>query len=231
MNCITAHCRISDHSVYRNGQRLLENKKGDLPGFLLSLYQHLNSNYPKFYKMDNLSKLGWLAAEILLKQENLLGSYQSEEIGISLANANASLDTDLKYYESVKGIPSPALFVYTLPNIMIGEICIRNNFKGESGFYISPQFDASFMAQTVGYLLDNNILKVCIAGWVDVLGEDYKAVLYLVEKEELAEARRAKLAGADEALSDAKRELPEDRFSVPFTKETIHEIFQGENGQ
>ncbi len=130
MNCITAHCRISDHSVYRNGQRLLENKKGDLPGFLLSLYQHLNSNYPKFYKMDNLSKLGWLAAEILLKQENLLGSYQSEEIGISLANANASLDTDLKYYDSMKDIPSPSLFVYTLPNIVAGEICIRHKFKG-----------------------------------------------------------------------------------------------------
>jgi hypothetical protein len=216
MNCITAYCRISDHAVYRNGQGLPENKKGDLPGLLLSLYQHLNSNYPKFYKMDNLSKLGWLTAESLLKEENLLEFYQPEEVGLSLANANASLDTDLKYYESVKGIPSPALFVYTLPNIMIGEICIRNNFKGESGCYISREFDAGLMEQTVGYLLDNNILKACIAGWVDVLGEDFKAVLYLVEKEELAKARRGEFA--------------EDRLSDPFTKETIHEIFQGENG-
>jgi hypothetical protein len=143
-------------------------------------------------------------------------------VGLSLANANASLDTDLKYYESVKGIPSPALFVYTLPNIMIGEICIRNNFKGESGFYISQKFDAGLMEQTVSYLLDNDILKACIAGWVDVLGEDYKAVLYLVEKEG---ARGA------EKRSDEKSGLRKERFSIPFTKETIHEIFQGENGQ
>jgi len=238
MNCITNYCRISAPSHYRNGQVLPEDNKGDLPGTLLALYQQLNSNYPKFYKMDNLSKLGWLAAESLLKEEKLLEFYQPEEVGLSLANANASLDTDLKYYESVKGIPSPALFVYTLPNIMIGEICIRNNFKGESGFYISQKFDAGLMEQTVSYLLDNTILKACVAGWVDVLGEEYKAVLYLVEKEELAKARRAELAGTDENLSDEKHELPDakkglrtERIMVHFAKETIHEIFQGENGQ
>jgi hypothetical protein len=35
----------------------------------------------------------------------------------------------------------------------------------------------------VAYLLNNNILQACICGWVDVLQEDYKAVLYLVEKD------------------------------------------------
>jgi hypothetical protein len=35
----------------------------------------------------------------------------------------------------------------------------------------------------VAYLLNNNILQACICGWVDVLQEDYKAVLCLVEKD------------------------------------------------
>lgn len=204
MNCITASCKISDYSVYRNGQRLLENRSADLPGFLLSVYQVLDNSYPKFYKMDNLSKLGWLAAEILLKEATPTRPYRPEETGIVLANANASLDTDLKYYETVKEIPSPALFVYTLPNIMIGEICIRNNFKGESAFFISPEFDAGFMERTVSDLLDNNILQSCICGWVDLLEDDYTAVLYLVEKKE-------------------------DGTFPPFTKSMIHKIFQGEN--
>ncbi|HTI58829.1 hypothetical protein [Mucilaginibacter sp.] len=132
--------------------------------------------------MDNLSKLGWLAAEVLLKDFKK-DRYKPEEVGLVLANRNSSLDDDIKYWESAKEVASPSLFVYTLPNIVIGEICIRNHFKGEHTFYIQEQFDADFIAKQVNYLLGNNILQACICGWVDVLGEEYKAVLYLVEKE------------------------------------------------
>ena len=86
--------------------------------------------------MDNLSKLGWLASEVLLKNSFDKENYQPEEIGIVLANANSSLDKDIKYWESVQDMASPSLFVYTLPNIVIGEICIRNHFKGENALYI-----------------------------------------------------------------------------------------------
>jgi hypothetical protein len=131
--------------------------------------------------MDNLSKLGWLAADILLKDFKK-DDYQSEQIGMVLANSNSSLNNDIKYFDSLKEFASPSLFVYTLPNIVIGEICIRNHFKGEHAFFIQDTFDAGFIAQQVSYLLDNDILQTCICGWVDVLDQDYKAVLYLVEK-------------------------------------------------
>jgi hypothetical protein len=64
--------------------------------------------------------------------------------GIVLSNSNASLDADIKYYDSVANIPSPALFVYTLPNIVIGEISIKHSFKGENAFFIFDSFDARF---------------------------------------------------------------------------------------
>ena len=98
------------------------------------------------------------------------------------ANANASLDTDLKYFESTKEIASPALFVYTLPNIVMGEICIRNKFKGENSFFIFEDFNVAFIHQYVNELFANNILKLCICGWVDVLQENYKAVLFLFQQ-------------------------------------------------
>jgi hypothetical protein len=132
--------------------------------------------------MDNLSKLGWLTSEILLKDFKR-GQYQPEAIGLVLANKNSSLDDDLKYWESAKHTASPSLFVYTLPNIVIGEICIRNNFKGEHAFYIQDEFDADFIAKQVSYLLDHDILQACICGWVDVLEQEYKAALFLIEKE------------------------------------------------
>jgi hypothetical protein len=180
---INASCVISDHLVLKNGKTMFENKNTDLPGFLLAVYNYIGPEYPRFYKMDNLGKLGWLASEILFKGSFNAEKYKPEETGLVLANANASLDTDLKYFETVKDIPSPSVFVYTLPNIMIGEICIKNNFKGENAFFVFNEFDADFMEKYVSNLFDNNILQACIFGWVDLLKEDHKAVLFLVEKE------------------------------------------------
>ncbi|HZY37538.1 MAG TPA: hypothetical protein VFE53_12865 [Mucilaginibacter sp.] len=132
--------------------------------------------------MDNLSKLGWLTAEVVLHNSFNSEDYLPEDIGIILANANSSLDDDLKYYDTVADVASPSLFVYTLPNIVMGEISIRHGFKGEQAFFVQEEFDAAFIHQQVTYLLDNNLLQACICGWVDVLREDYKAVLFLVEK-------------------------------------------------
>lgn len=202
---ITASCVISNHVVYKDEMPVFENKAVDLPGFLLSVYEHFELKYPKFYKMDNLSKLGWLAAEVLLKQESLAVHYQPGDIGVVLANASSSLDTDIKYLQTAQNIASPALFVYTLPNIMIGEICIRHNFKGENGFFIFERFNAAFMQQYVNNLFNNNTLQACICGWVELLDDQYKAVLFLVEK------------GMDNQTA---------RFSV----ENLNKIYQLENG-
>ncbi len=202
---INASCVISNHLVVKNGKAVFENKHTDLPDFLLSAYNFFGLSYPKFYKMDNLSKLGWVASEILLKDNFRAEKYRPDEPGLVLANANSSLDTDLKYFETMKDIPSPSVFVYTLPNIMIGEICIRNNFKGENAFFVFNEFDADFMERYVSNLINNNILKACIFGWVDMLEEDYKAVLFLVEKEKSEQ-------------------------SSLLTQDIINKIFQADNG-
>jgi hypothetical protein len=202
---ITASCVISNHVVYKNEIPVFEKKEVNLPGFLLSVFDQFQFIYPKFYKMDNLSKLGWLAAEILLMDSFKKDNYQQAEIGVVLANANSSLDTDLKYFETTKNIASPALFVYTLPNIMIGEICIRHNFKGENAFFIFEAFNAGFIQQYVNNLFNNNILQACICGWVELFEDQYKAALFLVEKEK-------------------------DKKTTLFSIENVNKIYQLENG-
>jgi len=202
---ITASCKISNQVIYKNGQPLLKSDKTDLPEFLLEAYRHFTLDYPKFHKMDNLSKLGWLANEVLLEGSFDKEKYKPEDVAIVLSNANASLDTDIKYYETTKIIASPAQFVYTLPNIVIGEISIRHRFKGENAFFISEGFDAGFLEQYVSNLINNNILQCCICGWVDVLDPTYNATLFLIEKD--------------------KR-----NNSVNFTKENLNKIHQLQNG-
>lgn len=201
-NYITATAIITPGTIYKNQQIVFE---GTQPDFLLAAYQHFEIKYPKFYKMDSLGKLGWLAAEILLNESKISDRYQPFDVGVLFSNANSSLDTDIKYYETTKDIASPALFVYTLPNIVIGEICIRHHFKGENSFFIFEKFDAAFNERSVNGLLNNNILQACICGWVEITGQEYKAVLYLVEK-------------------SAKEN------AILFTEENILKIYQLENG-
>jgi hypothetical protein len=187
-NYITASCAISNNIVYKNENPVFENSKANTNDFLLSIYNHFDFKYPKFYKMDNLSKLGWLAAEVLLMDSFNQKDYKPEEMGVVLSNANSSLDTDLKYFETTKDFASPSLFVYTLPNIVMGEICIRNKFKGENAFFVDEKFDANFIEQYVNNLVNNNILQACICGWVDILMEDYEAILFLIEKKRAPES-------------------------------------------
>lgn len=176
-----------------------------MPDLLLAAYRHFEFQYPKFHKMDNLGKLGWLANEVLLRDSFDKDRYKPEDVGLVFSNASSSLDTDIKYYETVKSIPSPALFVYTLPNIVIGEISIRHGFKGENAFFVSPEFDAPFTEQYVSGLVNSDILQACICGWVEVLGENYKAALFLVEKEK-------------------------SRNSVIFTAENLTKLYSLQNG-
>lgn len=161
---------------------LVDEQSAGLQEFLRSLYDRFAGQYQKFHKMDLLSKLGWMAAEVLL-QDMPMDKYVQEDTALVFANRSASLDTDERYYDTVQDIASPALFVYTLPNIVTGEISIRHKFKGENAFFVSEQFDIPFMTAYVQQLLDTNAAQACICGWIEQYHEDFEAVLFLVEKE------------------------------------------------
>jgi len=202
---INASCSIAQNRIIKDGKTFFEKNVEAPQEFLQAAYEHFGLNYPKFFKMDRLSRLGWLTAEVLLQDSFQKDKYAPGDTGLVLTNANSSLDADIKYYESTRSYASPALFVYTLPNIVMGEICIRHNFKGENDFFIFERFNADFLYQQVSYLLQKNILKACICGWVEILGNHYESVLYLVEKTK----------GAGGQL---------------FTEETIKNTYQFANG-
>jgi hypothetical protein len=201
---ITSSCLISRNKIFKNGNLIYENP-GTAEKFLDSAYVSFGIAYPKFHKMDHLCKLGFLAAENLLENRHHEKKYEEADTGLILSNANASLDVDLKYVKTIPAGASPALFVYTLPNIVIGEISIRHHFKGENAFFVFKYFDAKFMAGYVTGLFLDNLVKTCICGWVDILKEDYRATLFLVEKD-----------------------TPEN--AIPFTAEHMNQLNQKDYG-
>jgi len=182
MNFITASSAIRQQRIFQNAHEIFRDTHPVLDDFLLMAYQALAIDYPKFYKMDRSSQLGFLASEILLRT-SVIQSYSPESVAVVLANAHASLDTDIRFYESMKSAASPALFVYTLPNIVAGEISIRNRIKGENAFFVTPAFEPHTMSLYVDTVLEKPQTKACIAGWIDVLHGHYDVFLYLVEKE------------------------------------------------
>ena len=135
--------------------------------------------------MDNLSKLAFLAADVLLKHTKL-PTDKENNIAIILSNRASSLDTDRKYQDSISDadnfFPSPSVFVYTLPNICIGEISIKHQLHSENCFFIFDTFDANHLWINVEILLKSKKAEKVLCGWVDFDENNYEAFLYLVEE-------------------------------------------------
>jgi len=186
---ISDYCHIRNQTLFHRGVELYKGTGTSLDSFLSETYQALKVSYPKFYKMDPLSKLGVIASEVLFSESDLRQHYKPEQVALVLANAHASLDTDVRYFESTKTMASPSLFIYTLSNIVAGEICIRNGIKGENAFFVQPAFDSKFMSQYVNQLLAETKTEMCLAGWVDVMDEHHDVFLYLTRKTETANAK------------------------------------------
>lgn len=183
-NCyINGYCRITDHSVWLNGEKVYSKVSPDFPTFIKSVYQHFGTNYPKFFKMDNLSKLAFMGAEMLLGHPTTL-SNNERNLAIVLSNRASSLDTDRKYQESINDkdnfYPSPAVFVYTLPNICIGEISIRHKLHSENSFFIFDAFNADYLWEYSSSLLNAKKAEEVLCGWADLDENRYEAFFYIV---------------------------------------------------
>lgn len=167
--------RITPEEVILDQQKLWERKKelGEQEGkehhsLLTSLYKQMIGNYPKFYKMDGLSRLGFVTSEILLNAEK---GETDKERAIIFFNHSSSIASDRNYKESINDkdnyFPSPSIFVYTLPNIVTGEIAIRNHFHGETSFFILPDKDERLMEEILQASCRDAQSKSFLTGWID----------------------------------------------------------------
>jgi len=176
---IRKSCAIEQHQIVVD-DKLIWSSEPDMPfsDFAKQAFHHLDIDYPKFYKMDALSKLAFLAAEYILQGED------KEELALLLANRSGSLDTDVKHQESIQDemhfYPRPATFVYTLSNICAGEIAIRHGLQTENAFFIAEEFPAETIFAYADYLLQSGKAKQVLCGWVEYFQEDYQASLCLI---------------------------------------------------
>lgn len=188
---ITPEEVVLDHQKLWEGNQNANEKLDEQEGaghhsLLTSLYRQMIGNYPKFYKMDGLSRLGFVASEILLNAEKgetdverreEEGERLLEERAIIFFNHSSSIASDRNYKESINDkdnyFPSPSIFVYTLPNIVTGEIAIRNHFHGETSFFILPDKDERMMEEILQASCRDNQSKSFLTGWIDYEDEKH----------------------------------------------------------
>ena len=182
---ITPEEVVLDHQKLWEGNQNANEKLEEQEGaghhsLLTSLYKQMIGNYPKFYKMDGLSRLGFVASEILLNAEKgetdkerreEEGERLLEERAIIFFNHSSSIASDRNYKKSINDkdnyFPSPSIFVYTLPNIVTGEIAIRNHFHGETSFFILPDKDEKMMEEILQASCRDAQSKSFLTGWID----------------------------------------------------------------
>ena len=86
---ITSYSHLHDNKVIVNG-RIIFYQENILKfaDFVKTVFKQEQFIYPRFYKMDAISKLGFLATELVLKEKTIEG-YLPEAMGIVLSNSSA----------------------------------------------------------------------------------------------------------------------------------------------
>lgn len=179
---IHSYCGIKNSTISLNGNSIYKSTTALFSDFIKEASIDLQTDYPRLFKMDNLSKLAFLAADILINNS----SKKSQNTAILLSNRASSLDTDRKHQESITDkehyYPSPSVFVYTLPNICIGEISIKHQLLSENSFFIFERFNAEHLYIHASQLLKTEKAGRVLCGWTDFDNETYEAFLYLVSE-------------------------------------------------
>jgi hypothetical protein len=177
---LLATCSITSKEIKINGEIKLSIPANDID-WKKWVYNYLNLEYPKFHKMDSLAKLAFCGLNVL-ESEIDLSNYSDDEVGLIFANHSSSYYSDNNHFINYtqKNMVSPSDFVYTLPNILTGELAIYKKWYGENVFFIQEKFNPDLFLDHATFLFNKGI-KTCMCGWVECNAEIEQAVLFLIQ--------------------------------------------------
>jgi hypothetical protein len=176
---IQQYLQWKNREIWLNSQSFLQSAEEDALLISTDIYRQSGIVYPKFFKMDVLSKVAFLGASFALPKDI---DADKNAIATVFSTESGCLDVDKKFNESRATLASPALFVYTLPNIMLGEVCIATGFKGEQMCFITPEPDADLMAFYVEDLIKNRGSQAVLCGHAEATQQGISAAFVWVTK-------------------------------------------------
>ena len=169
--------RITETEIVVDGRKMPNSTRGR--DMLTDIYKEHIGDYPKYYKMDTLARLAFVASELLLKAErddNPDSMQHDEDRAVIFFNRSGSIVSDSKFFSSIRTaeeyFPSPAVFVYTLPNISVGEIALRNGYHGETSFYVLHEKSDTLMDKVLRASFQDADTRSIIGGWIDCTSDE-----------------------------------------------------------
>ena len=144
----------------------VESKGAEL---ITELFKKFLADGSRFFKMDLYSRLAYVASGLLAL--NTLEDCEPEKRALCFFTLNGSLLADRKHLSTFADpdayYPSPAVFINTLPNVVLGEIAVSYSIKGETTLVMLPERDEGIIESVVGATLDSTAPQALICGWVD----------------------------------------------------------------
>ena len=136
----------------------------------------------RFFKMDLFSRLAYVGTGLLAK--DTLEDCAPEDRALLICTLNGSVLADRKHLStfSEEYYPSPAIFINTLPNVVLGEIAVTHQVKGETTLVMLPNLDEVCLESTLSATLDATRPSAIMAGFVDCESENaFRASLKLLK--------------------------------------------------
>lgn len=177
---------ITPHDVTIDGEKIDVGGECEGQALLTALYRARVADYPKYFKMDAMCRLGFIASELLLQAEGKPRFTPRDDRAVVLFNNTSSVCSDRKYAATAAAdggqYASPSLFVCTLPNIVTGEIAIRNAYRGETSFYILQSDNRARTDAIIRATLADGHTHSLLTGWIDCPDDNrFEARLSIVE--------------------------------------------------
>ncbi len=164
--------RITPDSVLLDGTPVPHESTG--AALLTEIFKTCLADGSRFFKMDLFSRLAYVGAGLLAK--DMLSDCEPDDIALYFFTLNGSVLADRKHLSTFSDpgafYPSPAVFINTLPNVVLGEIAVRHTVKGETTLVMLPRRDDGRMEEIVRVTAAATRPAALLYGWVDCEGED-----------------------------------------------------------
>ena len=169
---VAKRLRVTPDGLWIDDQAVpLENRGSAL---ITEIFKKYLADGSRFFKMDLYSRLAYAGTSLLAK--DALEDADPEDRALFIFTQNGSVLADRKHLSTFSNpeefFPSPAIFINTLPNVVLGEIAVKNSIKGETTLVLLPHRDEAAMNRIIEATVSATRPSVMLCGWVDCEAED-----------------------------------------------------------
>ena len=185
---IKSYCRITNHSIILDGDRLPDLEKHimgqKVKEHLDHVFSSMDVDYPSFRNMDDYSKLGFITAELLMKHNGFDVCREKPDIGVIIYSRSGCLGADYNLVRVMEGLSvDDQAYMRSIPNAICSDIACRHRIGGEVGVYLSDGFIYEQLFRTCfGTFQTEPGLNTLLAGYVECYGGYVSSLLCLLTR-------------------------------------------------